>query len=48
MEFARDVADAVCFLHDGAVLERGAPEQVLEHPREPETRRFLRRLRRAR
>jgi polar amino acid transport system ATP-binding protein len=47
MEFARDVADEVCFLHDGVVLERGTPQQVLEDPQQPETQRFLRRLRRA-
>jgi polar amino acid transport system ATP-binding protein len=44
MGFARDVADEVCFLHDGAVLERGAPAELLGAPRRPETRRFLRRL----
>ncbi|MCD6016097.1 MAG: transporter related protein [Solirubrobacterales bacterium] len=44
MSFAREVADTVCFLHEGRLLEVGAPEQVLESPREPETQRFLRRL----
>jgi polar amino acid transport system ATP-binding protein len=44
MAFARDVADEVCFLHAGAILERGAPAAVLDAPREPETQRFLRRL----
>jgi polar amino acid transport system ATP-binding protein len=44
MAFARDVADEVCFLHEGRVLERGAPGAVLDAPREPETQRFLRRL----
>ena len=44
MAFAREVADEVCFLHDGVILERGAPDAVLGSPREPETRRFLRRL----
>jgi polar amino acid transport system ATP-binding protein len=47
MEFARDVADEVCFLHDGVVIERGAPQSVLDDPQQPETQRFLRRLRRA-
>jgi len=41
MAFARDVADEVCFLHHGRILERGAPEHVFEDPREPETQRFL-------
>jgi polar amino acid transport system ATP-binding protein len=44
MAFARDVADEVCFLHDGAIVERGAPAQVLGAPQHPQTQRFLRRL----
>ena len=48
MAFARDVADEVCFLHEGRILERGAPAAVLEAPERPETQRFLRRLLEAR
>jgi polar amino acid transport system ATP-binding protein len=44
MGFAREVADEVCFLHDGAILERGAPDDVLRAPQRPETQRFLHRL----
>jgi len=44
MGFARDVANEVCFLHEGRILERGAPEHVLSEPQQPETQRFLRRL----
>jgi polar amino acid transport system ATP-binding protein len=44
MGFARDVADEVCFLDGGRVLERGAAEQVLGDPVEPRTQRFLRRI----
>jgi polar amino acid transport system ATP-binding protein len=44
MSFARDVADEVCFLHDGQILERGDTAAVLSEPRQPETQRFLRRL----
>ena len=44
MAFAREVADEICFLHDGVILERGAPDAVLGSPSRPETRRFLRRL----
>jgi len=44
MGFARDVANEVCFLHEGRILERGAPESVLSEPQQPETQRFLRRL----
>ena len=41
MGFARQVADEVCFLDGGRVLERGPAEQVLGDPREERTRRFL-------
>ena len=44
MGFAREVADEVCFLHDGVIVERGAPDGGPRRPREPETQRFLRRL----
>ena len=44
MNFARDVADQVCFLHDGRILERGPTHAVLSEPQQPETQRFLRRL----
>ncbi len=44
MGFASEVADTVGYLHEGRLLELGPPEQVLEAPREPETKRFLRRL----
>ncbi|WP_426244232.1 amino acid ABC transporter ATP-binding protein [Nocardioides sp. LHG3406-4] len=45
MGFARDVADTVCFLHDGAIHESGTPAQVLGDPQEERTRAFLSRLR---
>jgi polar amino acid transport system ATP-binding protein len=44
MSFAREVADQVCFLHEGAILERGAPERIFSAPEREETQRFLRRL----
>jgi polar amino acid transport system ATP-binding protein len=44
MGFARDVADRVCFLHEGRVLEQGPPERVLKDPTEERTRQFLRRI----
>nr|WP_203590689.1 amino acid ABC transporter ATP-binding protein [Streptomyces sp. SID13031] len=45
MTFARQVADKICFLDQGRLLELGPPEQVLEHPAEPRTQEFLRRIR---
>ncbi|MFC8074244.1 amino acid ABC transporter ATP-binding protein [Streptomyces sp. NPDC057307] len=44
MAFAREVADQVCFLDAGVVLERGTPEEVFGGPREERTRQFLRRI----
>ncbi len=44
MGFARQVADTVCFLGDGRILERGPAAQVIDDPREERTRRFLARL----
>ncbi|MEE6261813.1 amino acid ABC transporter ATP-binding protein [Plantactinospora sonchi] len=44
MGFAREVADRVCFLDAGRVLEEGPPRQVLGEPTQPRTRQFLRRI----
>lgn len=44
MGFARQVADRVCFLDDGVLLEEGPPEQVLADPVMPRTRQFLSRI----
>jgi len=44
MAFAREVADHVCFLHEGRILEQGPPERIFTAPEREETRRFLRRL----
>ena len=44
MGFARQVADEVCFLDGGVVVERGSPERIFAEPAEPRTRQFLRRI----
>ncbi len=44
MGFARQVADVVCFLDGGRLLEQGPPERVLADPVEPRTRQFLARI----
>jgi ABC-type polar amino acid transport system ATPase subunit len=44
MAFAREAADRVYFIEEGTFVEVGAPEQVLDHPEDERTRRFLRRL----
>jgi polar amino acid transport system ATP-binding protein len=47
MGFARDVADRVCFLDEGAILEEGPPAAMFSAPREVRTRQFLDRIIRA-
>ncbi|MEV0476734.1 amino acid ABC transporter ATP-binding protein [Streptomyces prunicolor] len=44
MGFARDVADQVCFLDGGVVLERGTAQQIFGDPQQERTQRFLRRI----
>ncbi|MGY1579306.1 amino acid ABC transporter ATP-binding protein [Streptomyces sp. MN13] len=44
MGFAREVADQVCFLDGGVVLEHGTAEQVFGDPQQERTRHFLRRI----
>ena len=47
MSFARSVADQVCFLDGGMVVEKGDPEQVFEHPQQQRTKAFLHRIQQA-
>jgi polar amino acid transport system ATP-binding protein len=44
MGFAREVADKVCFLDKGQILEEGEPDQIFTDPHEPRTREFLARV----
>jgi polar amino acid transport system ATP-binding protein len=44
MGFARQVADRVCFLDGGRIVEQGPPSQVLTAPEHPRTRQFLQRI----
>jgi len=44
MGFARDIANRVCFLDAGVILEQGEPEQIFTAPREERTRQFLQRI----
>lgn len=44
MGFAKQVADEVCYLHNGRILEWGSPEELLVNPQRPETQEFLRRV----
>ena len=44
MSFAREVANTVCFLDGGQILEMGPPAQIFENPQEKRTRAFLSRV----
>jgi polar amino acid transport system ATP-binding protein len=44
MGFARDIANRVCFLDEGRILEQGPPERIFTSPEHPRTRRFLQRI----
>ena len=44
MGFARDVADRICFLDGGVILEQGPPSEMLVAPREERTQQFLKRI----
>jgi polar amino acid transport system ATP-binding protein len=41
MGFAREVGSQVVFMDQGVVVEQGAPHEVLEHPENERTQRFL-------
>ena len=47
MSFAREVADRVCFLDAGKIVEEGTPKRIFGAPRDSRTREFLRRVRSA-
>jgi polar amino acid transport system ATP-binding protein len=44
MGFARDIADRVCFLEAGRILEQGTPDRIFTSPQHPRTRQFLGRI----
>ena len=44
MGFAKQVADQLCYLHRGRIVERGSAAEVIDDPKEPETKEFLARV----
>jgi polar amino acid transport system ATP-binding protein len=44
MSFARDIANRVCFLDAGRILEQGPPDEIFSRPREERTQQFLERI----
>ena len=41
MRFAREVSDRVLFMAEGNILEKGAPDQLFDHPTHPRLQDFL-------
>jgi polar amino acid transport system ATP-binding protein len=44
MSFARDIANRVCFLDDGVILEEGPAAEIFSSPQNPRTQQFLQRI----
>jgi polar amino acid transport system ATP-binding protein len=44
MGFAREIADRVCFLDGGLILEQGSPDTMFQTPEHPRTQQFLQRI----
>ena len=44
MGFAREIADRVCFLDEGVILEQGPPAQIFAEPKQERTQQFLQRI----
>ena len=44
MGFAKDIANRVCFLEDGMIIESAPPAELFTEPKDERTRRFLRRI----
>jgi len=44
MGFARDIANRICFLDGGVILEQGPPDQIFTSPAEERTQQFLARI----
>ena len=41
MNFAKEVSDQVCFLENGVIVEKGAPNQIFNHPESERTKAFI-------
>jgi len=44
MGFAREVADRVIFMDEGKIIEEGTPDEIFDHPQQPRTQDFLRKV----
>lgn len=41
MNFAKDVSNKICFMHEGSIEEVGSPQEIFENPRSENLKRFL-------
>jgi cystine transport system ATP-binding protein len=41
MGFAREVANRMMFFHEGVILEQGTPDELINHTKYPETKKFF-------
>ncbi len=48
IEFAGNVADQMVFMDDGAIVEQGSPNEILNHPKQERIKTFLNSLKRRR
>lgn len=44
IDFAREVSNRVVFMDDGQIIEQGPPDDILIHPKQERTRKFLKRI----
>jgi polar amino acid transport system ATP-binding protein len=45
VRFAREVAHRIAYLFEGAIVELGAPAEILDRPKDPSLKEFLRHVR---
>ena len=41
MSFAKDVADRIVFMDNGYIVEEGKPDEIMNNPKDPRTKKFL-------
>ncbi|WP_417818712.1 amino acid ABC transporter ATP-binding protein [Tritonibacter scottomollicae] len=44
MQFAREIADRILFMHSGKIVEQGTPAEIFDAPQDPRLQRFLARV----
>jgi polar amino acid transport system ATP-binding protein len=44
INFARELADHIIFLHDGVIIEEGPPHEVIDNPKNERLKTFLKQI----